>query len=85
MSDRLARLALALYPPAYRRRYGEEMAALLEDSGAAPKAVVDLLRGALIAHLRPSPTVAAELDVGERLRLGMGTVLLCWVFFAGAQ
>lgn len=84
MSSRLAHLALALYPRSYRRRYGEEMAALVEDAGAGPKEVVDLMRGALTAHLRPSPAVAAELDVGERLRVGMGSVLLCWVLFAGA-
>ncbi len=84
MSARLARLALVLYPLAYRRRYGEEMAALLEDSGASPAAVLDLLRGAARAHLRPEPGLAAELGPDERLRLGLSSVLLCWVVFAVA-
>lgn len=84
MSTRLARLALALYPLAYRRRYGEEMAALLEDSGASPREVADLARGALHAHLRPEPSVAEEVAAPDRLRLGLAAVLLSWVLFAMA-
>ncbi len=55
MSARLARLALALYPLAYRRRYGEEMATLLEDSAPSAATIVDLLRG---ARARPPATRA---------------------------
>jgi len=84
MNARLARLALALYPLAYRRRYGEEMAALVEDQGASPGAVVDLARGALRAHVRPEPAVGEDLGRGERVRLGVSAVLLCWVLFAAA-
>jgi hypothetical protein len=83
-SARLARLALALYPFAYRRRYGDEMAALIEDSGASPRVVADLLRGAARAHLRPAPGVDAELGPDDRLRLGLSSILLCWVLFAAA-
>jgi hypothetical protein len=82
MNARLARLALALYPLAYRRRYGEEMATLLEDTTPSPAVIFDLLRGAARAHLRPEPAVAAEVGPDERLRLGLGSVLLCWVLFA---
>jgi hypothetical protein len=84
VNARLARLALALYPLAYRRRYGEEMAALVEDYGASPRAVVDLARGALSAHVRPGPAVAGDLGRGDRMRLGISAVLLCWVLFAAA-
>lgn len=84
MSARLARLALALYPLAYRRRYGEEMAALVEDNGASPSAVADLLRGAVRAHLRPAEGPEAELLPGDRLRLGLSSILLCWVVFSAA-
>jgi hypothetical protein len=84
VTARLARLALALYPLAYRRRYGEEMEALLEDGGATPAAVGDLLRGALRAHLRPEPGVAAAVGREDRLRLGLSSVLLCWVVFSVA-
>jgi hypothetical protein len=82
MNARLARIALGLYPLAYRRRYGQEMGALLEDSPPSPAVIVDLLRGAARAHLRPEPAVAAEVGPDERLRLGLGSVLLCWVLFA---
>jgi hypothetical protein len=84
VSARLARLALALYPLAYRRRYGAEMEALVEDSGASPGAVADLARGALRAHLRPEPAVAEEVGRDDRLRLGVSAILLCWVLFAFA-
>jgi hypothetical protein len=83
-SARLARLALALYPLAYRRRYGEEMAALVEDQGASPRAVADLARGAVRAHLRPEPAVAGTLERDDRVRLGVSAVLLCWALFAAA-
>jgi hypothetical protein len=82
MNARLARAALALYPLAYRRRYGQEMGALLEDSPITPAVLVDLLRGAVRAHLRPEPAVAAEVGPEERLRLGVGSVLVRWVLFA---
>jgi hypothetical protein len=84
MSARLARLALALYPLAYRRRYGDEMEALIEDSGTSPASVLDLVRGALRAHLRPDPGVEGELGPDDRVRLGLGSILLCWVVFAVA-
>jgi hypothetical protein len=84
MSARLARLALLLYPLAYRRRYGDEMTALIEDSGATPGTVADLLRGAVRAHLRPEPGVETELGPDDRVRLGLGSILLCWVVFAVA-
>jgi hypothetical protein len=84
VSARLARLALALYPLAYRHRYGEEMGALLEDQGATPRAVADLLRGAARAHLRPQPGLARELDPDDRLKLGLSSTLLAWVVFSVA-
>jgi hypothetical protein len=84
VSARLARLALALYPLAYRRRYGEEMGALIEDAGASPRAIADLLRGALRAHLRPAPGIERELGPDDRVRLGLSSILLCWVLFSVA-
>lgn len=84
MSARLARLALALYPLGYRRRYGAEMAALVEDQGASPRAVADLARGAFRAHMRPEPGVSAAVGREDRMRLGVSAVLLCWLLAAGA-
>ncbi len=84
MSARLARLALALYPLAYRRRYGAEMAALVDDQGASPRAAADLARGALRAHLRPEPALAESVGRDDRVRLGISAVLLCWLLFSAA-
>jgi hypothetical protein len=79
---RLARLALALYPMAFRRRYGAELRALVEEQPLRAAVMLDLLIGALRAHLRPAPGLAGELDGGTRLRLGLSGVLACWVAFA---
>lgn len=84
MSARLARLALALYPLAYRRRYGEEIEALLEDQGSSPRVAFDLLRGAAVAHLRPEPGLAEGLGREDRFKLGLSSILLCWVVFSVA-
>src|SRR6185295_19361445 len=46
---------LWLYPPAWRRRYGAELAALVEELGPSPRVVADALLGALRAHLEPAP------------------------------
>lgn len=73
------RLALALYPRSWRRRYEGEMHALLEDSGAGWQAVFDLVRGALAARMevgmrRPSIETAA-IWLG-RNALGVGAFLV---------
>jgi hypothetical protein len=44
---------LWLYPASWRRRYRPEMEALLEESPATPRGLLDLLRGALDAWLHP--------------------------------
>ena len=58
------------------------MEALVEDQGSSPRAVVDLLRGAARAHLRPEPGLARELGSEDRLKLGVSAILLAWVLFA---
>jgi hypothetical protein len=55
---------IALYPREWQRRYGEELAALLETGGLSARDRIDLVRGAVDAHLHPSrpsmlPVVAA--------------------------
>ncbi|HEY5195296.1 MAG TPA: hypothetical protein VIJ39_15685 [Solirubrobacteraceae bacterium] len=84
MTRWLARLALRFYPLAFRRRYGEEMLALLEESPPRALAVIDLLRGAMTAHLRPSATDASLVDSADRMRASMSGQLACWVAFAVA-
>lgn len=43
----LLRWAIALYPAAWRARYGAELAGLVEDAGSRPGDVVDLVWGAI--------------------------------------
>jgi hypothetical protein len=80
----LARRVLGLYPLAFRRRYGQEMRALLEQTPARAATVLDLLRGALVAHLRPPAAVAGFVAPADRVRASASAVLACWVAFAAA-
>jgi hypothetical protein len=84
MNRRLQKAALALYPLAFRRRYGDEMSALVEDSPAGPRATFDLVRGALVAHVRPPASIATALSPEDRLRATASGVLMCWIAFAAA-
>jgi hypothetical protein len=81
---RLGEYVLRLYPLTFRRRYGDEMLALLEDTEPGPRAIIDLLRGALVAHLRPPTGLTDALDPADRLRASASGVLACWVAFAAA-
>ena len=73
---------VAAYPPAWRARYGDELAALAEDlrgSGRRPAALAaDLLRGAAVAWLRPKRGA----PMSERSRAALYPVLWSWVVFA---
>jgi hypothetical protein len=84
MTARLARLALNLYPVAYRRRYGEEMRTLLEDQPATARTALDLIRGALLAHVHPQNAPTGAVDPADRIRASASGVLMCWVLFAAA-
>ncbi|MDQ6774859.1 MAG: hypothetical protein M3071_01265 [Actinomycetota bacterium] len=81
---RLALLVLGLYPLAFRHRYGQEMRALLEATPTRPTAVLDLLRGAVVAHARPPAALSAQVGAGDRVRASASGVLACWVAFAAA-
>jgi hypothetical protein len=55
---------IALYPAAWRRRYGDELESLLEQGGLGVRDRLDLIRGAVDAHLHPNqpsvlPVIAA--------------------------
>ncbi|HEY5053274.1 MAG TPA: hypothetical protein VII45_07685, partial [Solirubrobacterales bacterium] len=84
MKRRLARATLVLYPLAFRRRYGAEMLALIEDSPPSSGATFDLLRGAVLVHVRPSAGISAALSPEDRLRATSSGVLACWIVFAVA-
>lgn len=76
----LARAALALYPPAWRARYGEEVSALLDDSGGGPAAVASVAWRALPAWICPPRHLH---DRPARMRASLATALLAWSMLAG--
>lgn len=51
------RLALALYPRWWRRRYGGELEALIEDSRTGWSGVFDIARGAFIMQIKDFGTI----------------------------
>jgi WD40 repeat protein len=53
LAGRLARLMVGLYPRRWRRRYREELLALLEEHPSSPRTVANLALGALGTHLDP--------------------------------
>jgi WD40 repeat protein len=53
VAGRLARLTVSCYPRRWRRRYGEELLALLEDRPSSLRTVSNLVLGALGTHLDP--------------------------------
>jgi MFS family permease len=78
---RAAGLVLALYPRAWRTRYGAEMAVLLDDDPPNLGVLADLARGALIAHLRALRSVDAICSLEERMGLTVTGVLACVICF----
>ena len=76
---RLARMALALYPPSWRARYGDEVHALLQES-AGPRDVASLAWRALPAWIWPPAHLH---DRPARMRASLSTGLLAWSFLTG--
>lgn len=68
---------LSLYPEAWRDRYGTEMAALLDETPPTLAATLDLVRGALVAHVRP----LAGAPSATRARGAIAGVLGCFSAF----
>jgi hypothetical protein len=66
----LARGAIALYPRAWRSRYGAELLHLAEDSGLRPADVLDLAAGAIGQHLH-------RLRKGRPMDSRMNLVVAC--------
>ncbi len=66
-----------LYPKAWRVRYGEEMCSLLDQTPPSITATLDLLRGALVAHMRPLGSSAPAV----RARGTIARVLGCFIIF----
>jgi hypothetical protein len=78
--SRLARAAMLLYPPAWRARYGEEIAVLLDDSGGGLGAMLSLVWHALPAWIWPPEHLH---DRVGRMRASLGTVLAAWSALVG--
>jgi len=74
----LTRAALALYPPSWRARYGDEVLALLGDSGGGPVAVASVAWRALPAWFSPPLP-----DRPTRMRASLATALMSWSMLAG--
>jgi hypothetical protein len=55
---------LRLYPGRWQQRYRAEMEALLEELPRTPRVAVDLMKGALLAHLDAEPTPAGGVSSG---------------------
>jgi hypothetical protein len=80
MRPLLARAALALYPPSWRARYGDEVLALLDDSGGGPAAVASLAWHALPAWFCPPRHLH---DRPARMRASLATALMSWSMLTG--
>lgn len=62
------RALLALYPRAWRRRYAAEFAALLEEQRPSPGLVLDVVLGAIDAHLDPQLADEGETSLRRRMK-----------------
>ncbi|MEV4110318.1 hypothetical protein [Nonomuraea sp. NPDC049695] len=78
MSGLVARVALACYPPWFRERYGKELAALVEDVGGGPRALLDLAGAATLAWLRPALAGAPDARLRRRLQATLATTWVAW-------
>lgn len=76
----LTRAALALYPPSWRARYGDEVRALLDDSGGGLAAIASVAWRALPAWIWPPRHLY---DRPARMRASLGTALMAWSMLMG--
>jgi hypothetical protein len=77
---RLARAALALYPPSWRARYGDEVHALLDESGGGLRAVASVAWRALPAWIWPPAHLH---DRPAQMRASLATGLMAWSLLTG--
>lgn len=76
----LVRAALALYPPAWRARYCDEVRALLDESGGGPRAIASIAWRAVPAWIRPPEHL---FDRPARMRSSLVTVLVAAAMLTG--
>ena len=79
-AGRLVRAALTLYPPAWRARYGDEVRALLDESGGGARAAASLVWHAIPVWVSPP----RQLHNGSaRMRSSLATTGVAWALLAG--
>jgi hypothetical protein len=71
---------LRLYPLSWRDRYGDEFAALLEVCPLRLTTIVDVLLGALDAHINPQDTTGRILQMLNRPR--RSAIVVLWAYIA---
>lgn len=72
---------LRLYPSGWRDRYGDEFEALLEDYPLTPFALVDVLVGALDAHIEPLDANGRIVRMLNRPRRGAIVIFCAYIAF----
>lgn len=78
------RLLLRLYPVVWRRRYGDEFAALLEAQPVTPRIVVDVLAGAIDARVVALRAVRGGQRMINKLRASQIAVFCAYICFVVA-
>jgi len=73
-----------LYPRAWRRRYGEEMAAILRAQHVMAWTLADLALGAVDAQLHSNLEPEGVLSVGQRVRASEVAIFVAAVVFGAA-
>lgn len=81
MSARWSTRLVHLYPPAWRTRYEDEVLALLEQRPPSPRDYMDLLCGALDAHLHGDAVLGKGIPVSQRIRLSEIAIFCGFVIF----
>lgn len=76
----VARGSLRLYPAAWRARYGDEVCALLEDSGADLRTIASLALQAVPMRIWPPRHLY---DPPGRMRASLATAGVAWTVLAG--
>jgi hypothetical protein len=80
--NRVAKWMMRLYPARWRRRYGDELDALLAESGADTRVVVDLLKGGVRMQFSTwsFAKLAAVLGVAGVLLAAAGSYLIAPIY-----
>ncbi len=80
----MATLLMSLYPRVWQDRYGGEFLDLLAATALTVVVVLDVVRGALDAHLNLSDLISERSGLPTRIRSTATTSLAAWVMFCFA-